>query len=202
MDIRPLFPIPLGIVDLDRNLTKAEMDFCKKQDTRSNLGNLTSLDNYILDNKQLQKLKKSFEEKVFDFFRNIYQPNDKVGIRITQSWINYSSTGQYHHKHAHPNSFISGVFYVDTNENDKIFFFNEKYSYLKIDPQEYHEYNSESWWMEAKKGRLYLFPSSLVHCVEEIKDPNHTRVSLSFNTFLTGNIGGNSYLTELILKDN
>jgi hypothetical protein len=36
---------------------------------------------------------------------------------ITQSWLNYTETNQYHHKHEHPNSLVSGVFYVNDMKN-------------------------------------------------------------------------------------
>ena len=46
-----------------------------------------------------------------------------IEIYITISWINYTETNQYHHAHSHPNSVISGVYYIETDESDTITFF-------------------------------------------------------------------------------
>ena len=46
MNIAGIFPQPIGMFDLDRKLTKKELDFIKGQDTYKNEGNTTSNDNY------------------------------------------------------------------------------------------------------------------------------------------------------------
>ena len=43
-------------------------------------------------------------------------------------------------------------------------------------------FNSLSWWLPTPAGRLYLFPSRLEHCVNEVQGTKD-RWSLSFNTF-------------------
>jgi uncharacterized protein (TIGR02466 family) len=122
-------------------------------------------------------------------------------LYITQSWANYTEQGQFHHKHAHPNSFISGVFYVQSdNAKDRIYFYKDGYSQLKVPPKEWNLYNSDSWWFEAITGRLVLFPSSLTHMVVAVESEK-TRVSLSFNTFLKGYVGSEDELTGLRLGD-
>ena len=40
-----------------------------------------------------------------------------IHLKITQSWINFTKKGEYHHPHAHPNSLISGVFYVEADKD-------------------------------------------------------------------------------------
>ena len=42
--------------------------------------------------------------------------------------------GEFHHKHNHSNSFLSGVFYVKVEEDmDQIMFFKEGYSQVKLE---------------------------------------------------------------------
>jgi hypothetical protein len=106
--IHNLFPIPVGIYKLDRDLTEQELVFIKGQETRPNMGNKTSKDNTILRNKELTKLRDFIETSVADYFKTIHNPKHNVSLRITQSWCNYTEPGQWHHKHAHPNSFVSG----------------------------------------------------------------------------------------------
>ena len=202
MNILTLFPTAVGKFTLDRELTKQELDYINKAERRPNQGNQTSVKNYVLKDKPMKKLGDFLLESANKYFSEVYRPKENVKLYITQSWLNYTGNGQYHHKHAHPNSFISGVFYpIADATKDKIFFYgNEHYKQIKLEPTDYNLYNSESWWLEAGTGILYLFPSSLTHMVSTL-DHEQTRVSLSFNTFLKGTIGENHSLTELLIEE-
>jgi uncharacterized protein (TIGR02466 family) len=198
--INNLFPTPVGIYKLDRDLTEKELGFIKGQKTRPNQGNTTSEDNIILRNKDLTKLRDFIETSVADYFKTIHNPKHNVNLRITQSWCNYTEPGQWHHKHAHPNSFVSGVFYPQANkETDKIYFYRDGYQMVKLPPEEWNVWNSESWWFEVSTGDLVLFPSSLTHMVETVQG-EATRISLSFNTFPVGVVGEEMDLTGLKLE--
>jgi len=201
MQLHNLFPIPIAFFDLDRELTELERKFIDKQKVRPNMGNASSEDNYVLENKNLSNLKSFFEDSIAEYFTATYNPRNDVKLAITQSWINYTKHGEYHHKHAHPNSVVSGVFYIQSdNTSDTIHFYNEKYHQIKFEPKEFNAYNSESWWFESIQGRLLLFPSSLAHMVETRASNEATRISLSFNTFPIVHIGDNIKLTELIIR--
>jgi len=195
--IHNLFPTPIGFYELNREFTKSESDFLLNQKSRSNMGNTTSIDNYICRSSKLKKLKQFFDESLLHYFTTVYRPKYDVIPRITQSWVNYTKPGEYHHKHAHPNSFISGVFYIQSDaEKDKIYFYKDGYQQIKVPAADWNEWNSESWWFEAITGKLILFPSSLTHMVETVQT-EQTRISLSFNTFLSGYIGDENDLTGL-----
>jgi len=144
------------------------------------------------------ELNKFMEAAVQEYLTAVYAPKNDTKMRITQSWCNYTKPGQFHHKHAHPNSFISGVFYLQTTAQDKIYFYREGYQQIKMPTDNWNVWNSESWWFEATKGRLILFPSSLTHMVETVKGDD-TRISMSFNTFPVGNVGDDAALTGLYL---
>lgn len=197
--IHNLFPTPVGIYEIEHKLNKKELSFIKNQDQRNNLGNTTSQDNKILFNKELSGLRKALENKLNVFFHEIYNPRREVSLRITQSWINYTNKGQYHHKHKHPNSFVSGIFYIETTSEDKVYFYNNSnLTNIKMTPINWNTWNSESWWFEATQNNLILFPSTLEHMVETVKS-EETRISLSFNTFLVGKLGEEQDLTALEL---
>jgi uncharacterized protein (TIGR02466 family) len=202
MAIENLFPQPVGIYRLDRNLTEREIQFIKGQETRPNTGNVTSKDNLILRRKTMTKLRDFIESKLTEYFDTVYNPKHKVNLRITQSWCNYTDPGQYHHKHAHPNSFISGVFYPQANhETDKIYFYRHGFQQIKLPPNKWNLWNSESWWFPVGTGDLILFPSHLEHMVESVQG-DQTRISLSFNTFPVGNIGNDIELTGLQIGES
>ena len=123
-----------------------------------------------------------------------------MSLRITQSWLNYTDTGQNHHRHPHPNSYISGVFYLNANpEVDKIYFFKEEYKQLLIDPQTFNLWNSTSWWLPVGTGDLLIFPSNLIHMVDNTIN-KETRISLAFNTFPVGLLGDEDHLDSLYLQ--
>ena len=199
--VNGIFPTPVYMSKLDRDLTKKELSFIDKSklDLHNNEGNKTSNDNYILNQKVFSKLKEDLDLRVQDYFKKVLSTTDAVTPYITQSWLNYTETKQYHHKHQHPNSLVSGVFYVNCHEElDKIKFFNDTYKTIKPEIKDWNLYNSESWWFTVKTGDIILFPSSLTHMVEN-KEGTNTRISLAFNVFIKGNIGNNKNLTELVL---
>ena len=199
--INGIFPTPVYMSKLGRELTKKELSFVDKSklDTYSNEGNKTSNDNYIINNKPLNSLKEELDVRVKDYCNKVLSTTDAVTPYITQSWLNYTETNQYHHKHTHPNSLVSGVFYINCHkEFDKIKFFKDGYQTIKPEVKDWNLYNSETWWFPVKTGDIILFPSSLTHMVET-KQGTNTRISLAFNVFIKGNIGNNKNLTELIL---
>jgi uncharacterized protein (TIGR02466 family) len=199
--INGIFPTPIYISKIDREFTKKELSFIDKSklDTFNNEGNTTSNDNYILNNKEFKNLKTELDLIVKDYFDKVISPSNNITPCITQSWLNYTETNQYHHKHAHANSLVSGVFYINSNEeHDKIKFFNDTYKTIRLEVKDWNLYNSESWWFPVKTGDIILFPSSLSHMVET-KQGDNTRISLAFNVFVKGTVGNNKQLTELIL---
>ena len=202
MNVLSLFSTPVARFSFPRKLTEQEFAFFTKQDCTPNEGNTTSTNKNILDCSDVKDVSDWIQEKTKQYFQEIHSPKNDIEIYITQSWLNYTEQGQYHHKHNHACSFVSGCFYVDTDsETDKIYFFNETYSnhnILQFDIKEYNAWNSTSWWIPVSTGDLILFPSSLTHMVAPKEAPG-TRVSLAFNTFLRGQLGNVDSLTGLYL---
>ena len=199
--INGIFPTPIYISKLDRELTTLELKFVdkSKKDFYKNEGNITSNNNYILNHKEFKNLKAYLDLIVKDYFEKVISPTDAIKPYITQSWLNYTETNQYHHKHSHPNSLVSGVFYINCHEeHDKIKFFNDSYKTIKPEIKDWNIWNSETWWFSVKTGDVILFPSSLTHMVET-KEGTNTRISLAFNVFIKGTVGNNKNLTELML---
>jgi uncharacterized protein (TIGR02466 family) len=199
VNVQPLFPTAVGFAKLDRELTKTETKILLELEQRPNEGNTSSQNYNVLNLPALKNLKTFMNTALQDYYQQVYQPRDNVKPYITLSWTNYTKPGQFHHKHAHPNSFVSAVFYIKTNPaTDKIHFYKDGYNQLDIPPADWNTYNSKSWWFQAEVGQLILFPSSLSHMVETVQGED-TRVSLSFNTFLQGTLGDEKELTRLSL---
>ena len=202
-NINGIFPTPIYISKLDKELTNKELLFIDKTklDVYKNEGNTTSNDNYILNHKAFKYLKEELDLKVRDYFEKVISSTEAITPYITQSWLNYTETNQFHHRHEHPNSLVSGVFYINCDEKfDKIKFYKKDiYSIIKPEVKDYNIWNSETWWFPVKTGDVILFPSSLTHMVET-KQGDNTRISLAFNVFIKGTVGNNKNLTELHLS--
>ena len=195
--MQQIFPEPVYVSTLDRALTKEELRTINKHKKK---GNITSNDNYVLENKTLKNLKKDLNKKVDDYFDKIICTDNPITPYITQSWINYTEPNQFHHRHSHSNSHISGVFYVSADKKiDSIKFYKAlPYEAIRPNIDKYNIFNSTSWKFPVETGNVFLFRSSLEHGVDR-KKGTMTRISLSFNVFFKG-ILKNRLGTELDLR--
>lgn len=200
MKLLSLFPTAIGVFELGREFTKTELKFINELDKRPNKGNQTSVDSHVFKSKKLAKLEDFCLQSAGKYIENVVVPKTDISLYITQSWVNYTEKQQYHHVHAHPNSYVSGVLFIQTDsEKDSLCFHSSHgYTQFKISSSNYNMFNSESWWVPAVSGTLLIFPSYLPHSVESVVS-DKTRISLSFNTFLKGNLGTQEDLTELII---
>ena len=165
-NIYSLFPTPVYFSKLNRKLTNKELSFIDKTklDVYKNEGNTTSNDSYILNHEEFKELKTDLELKIQDYFNKIILPKNNLTPYITQSWVNFTETNQFHHRHNHHNSFLSGVFYINCNEKfDKIKFYSDKFRFIEFDYKEFNLWNSGTWIFPIKTGDVVLFPSSLDH---------------------------------------
>jgi uncharacterized protein (TIGR02466 family) len=200
--IDSIFPIPIYQNNIGRPFSKKEKEFVLECEKFFNLnsGNTTSANNYVLDEEPMSDIKSFIQNCVQDYMNCIVKPRFDVNIRITQSWFNYTKPNQFHHKHSHPNSFISGVLYINADpEKDKIIFHSPYCNYmynLHCPSVELGDFNSNYVYFINQNGGLILFPSKTQHSVD-ITQSKETRISLAFNTFLNGEIGDDKSLTGL-----
>jgi len=203
MIIHPLFPQPVYFSKLERELTKEELKTINeyKKNTYKNVGNTTSNNNYVLENKTLKNLKKDLHTKIMDYFDKVICTDSLITPYITQSWINYTKRDQFHHKHNHPNSLVSGIFYIsaDKKVDSVIFYKPDTHETIELNVTKYNPFNSTSCKFPVETGNIFLFRSSLTHGVEK-KKGNNERLSLSFNIFIKGAVGNNKSLAQLTLK--
>lgn len=200
MILHSLFPTPVGKFELGREFTAEENTFVVNQPTTKNMGNTVSNDSYVFRHDTLSSLLAFVQESVNTYVKTIYAPKEDVRLRVTQSWLNYSKPGEWHHKHAHPNSFVSGVLYIKAaKERDRIYFYNDTYEQINMPTENFNLFNSKSWWLPVETGSLMLFPSSLTHSVATVQEEE--RISLAFNTFPVGYVGNEDSLTALHLRD-
>ena len=201
-----LFSTPIVSFEIDREFTKEEFDtvlsFSDK--TRSGLmGNRTTVGENVLDNPNLSDIKKFVNDSVNWYVDNIQKPKNKFDTYLTQSFVNLISDGQGHHVHMHPNSYLSGVLYIQANkDNDSITFLGEPAvcpKFLSLPTDDFNVFNSHRWSMPVWTGRLLIFPSHIPHQVNFVNN-SYERVSVAFNTFIRGQIGIEEEYTLLNLR--
>ena len=170
--IHLIFPTPIFQSDLDRPLTKEELNFINKikQKTYVNIGNKTSLNTKILNHRSFKKIKNQIDMALKQYLDFILKPKNDFKLYTTQSWLNTTNDSEYHHVHLHANSILSGVLYLQANpEVDSITFHKPKSDFFEISPTKYEVYNSGKWVFPVNTGLLFIFPSPLYHSVSTKK---------------------------------
>jgi len=198
-EIIPIFPTALYKNKINRSLEK-ELFYIENDQIKliKNKNNQFSKNTYILNEIQFFDLKKEIEYFLEDYFKVIINTNNNIKPYITQSWLNFTNTNESHHLHFHKNSYLSGVVYLNTQEDSITFYKPDYYERIHLSMNECNIYNCASVKVPIQTNDILIFPSSLHHSVD-VKKSKGTRISLSFNTFIKGNIGSKLETSELFL---
>ena len=196
-----IFPTGVGIYKDDKGPIINEIDFIRSLEKTNNQYNKISIENYLFELPAMKRIRETCLQAAQDFFEKTFSPNNKeCQLYITQSWANFTSINEKHHKHYHPNSIISGVYYINANAfRDKITFFRSSLdNRIEILPKRMNPFTMIGWSVPVETSDIICFPSQLEHAVPDITD-NYTRISVSFNTFIKGTIGSKKGMTALDL---
>lgn len=199
--IELLFPTPIMVDSLGRTITADELKFIQDNIVETISTGSTgqySRNDHILDSPELNNIKNIVVAQVQSYIDTVHKPMYKLTPYLTQSWILVSDQNDNHQPHIHPNSFLSGVVYISTNIDDSITFFSDSPRLLAIETEVYDKLNSSQWWLPVQENSIIIFPSQLTHTVSPVTGPK-PRISIPFNTFVRGKLGGNGKYTELIL---
>lgn len=198
--VLPLFSYPVMVCSENYQFTEAEEKYISELAMAENVGNSMSQNDRILEGSELSNLKAFIESQIAVYTNQILKMKEENEIYITQSWANKSKTNEFHPMHKHPNSILSGVLFVTGNEGDglppiRFHRVNDLFP-LEFEYEELNDFNTGCRWFEPVLGRLILFPSVLEHDVEK-NNSDIERITLSFNTFARGSIGGRPQLTQV-----
>jgi uncharacterized protein (TIGR02466 family) len=201
--LHEIFPTTVGKISLSDSLIETIISKWgeEKGHTIPNVKNYTGVNNYFLDNPKLLHIKEYLEVLLTSYLHEIYRPYSKdIEIYITQSWINIAQKGQGHHEHYHPNSILSAVIFLDIDKGDCTTFIKERdHLSLRLIPEEYTLGNSSSWKVgDVNTNDMLVFPSQLSHEAQSVKS-SRERITLAFNTFISGTVGDSTQLSELKL---
>jgi len=197
-----LFPVPVYCTEVFK-LTEEEVkvihDCCSFLSPNEAANNFNTGQRYILKDPKLQRFHQFLQEQINFYAYSVLNMAKETEFYITQSWANLNPKNSFHHLHKHPNSIISGIFFVTDNSNAlKLHKGLSNYMFpgFEFNRNKFNIVNGDSWRFPTKKNTLLIFPSQVEHQVEINKD-NHSRVSVSFNTFVKGMIGKENELSAL-----
>ena len=198
-ELLQIFPTPILITKYEGDLSKElkYVDNLPYKEQKSN-ANFKSKDTYLMEIEELKNIKNFFYESLNKYTKNISQSDQR--LVITQCWANKNPPGSKHHEHVHPNSILSGVFYLKQDKTLPPIQFNQSIQHvMKLDPKKYNNLNSETFLLPCVDGELLLFPSNLKHSVPTNLG-KEARISLSFNTFSVDTLGSKDNLTHLDIR--
>mgnify|MGYP003625215528 FL=1 len=191
-----IFPTPITVTKYKGSLTKElkyinTLEYIKQKDN----GNLQSKDVYLLKHKEFKNIKNFINKCIDKFTTKIYESDQK--LIVTQCWLNRNPKGSNHHRHCHPNSIISGVFYFKQNSKLPPIQFSKTLQYsMTLHTKKFNNLNSHTFYLPCTDGELVIFPSDLNHHVPT-NTSDEERISMSFNTFSIDVLGLENALTEL-----
>ena len=194
-----VFPTPVQIYKYENSIEK-ELKYIEGVEWKQQVANANfkTKDSYLTKHEQLKNLTSFFKECIDDYCNTII--NSEQRLVITQLWGNRNPKGSKHHEHVHPNSIISGVFYLRQDPKlPPIQFSKSNQDSMKLDPRKYNSYNAETFLLPCTSGELILFPSNLRHSVP-VNQGDEERISLSFNTFSIDALGSEENLTHLDIR--
>ncbi len=185
---KPIFKRPVDVSDVDLSSIK----------WAKNYNNWISESQNVLGQPEFAALAERVYDGICEYFYGVMQAKNNIEIYITESWFNKTEKGQSHHRHWHPNSLYSGIVYIDSEgETGRTRFITSQFDTVEYGVAESNLYNSRSWNIDAQVGSMLIFPSGVEHLVEEYNG-TRPRITLSFNTFVRGDINTDP-LTRLSL---
>tara|TARA_B110000116_G_scaffold36762_1_gene28798 strand:+ start:380 stop:1042 length:663 start_codon:yes stop_codon:yes gene_type:complete len=210
--IESIFPLPLYMTKRNSDLEHSERQDIKDvigegmydpNEGDSSGGNWTTHNSNIFNTK-LEKLKQFCDKHITNYVEETLNPKEDVNYYITQSWLSITNPGEWHPHHRHANSIISGVFYIDTEDTDRITWvdpnIDQKEKGPQTEPKEINKWNGQEWSFAVEKNLLLLFPSWMTHYVPINKsDRNEPRMTIAFNTYANGRFGNKANRNELFL---
>lgn len=205
--VLPLFSMPFYKSELGEP-TKQALDFCHNTEyVRYKADNgWVSRNKYVLESKELVETKAMIMREFNIFMHNILSFEDKYQFYITNSWIQKISTGDYTHQHAHENSLVSGVYYLEVFEDSGDFTVEKSFDTMNILPtfitfnfREPNPLNSLSWTIRPRNGTFVLFPSHMSHNAGVNRNPKE-RYCIAFNSYVRGVFGTTDGVSDLVLR--
>ena len=184
-----MFSVPLGKYVRKDPLEEEIINYVKNIDWAKNLQNGIGKNFQLFEDETFSSIKEFCEQCVYAYYNNLLGKKSK--LRISLSWANRTKPGEGHHVHKHPNSIISGVFYLNDSPESKINLaspFEDMTQMHDINKEgaELNQFNWSEYYYTPQKNTCILFPSYIRHYVNK-NTSDEDRYSIAFNTFFDYN---------------
>jgi len=195
--LHQLFAVPL--YETQFSVKASVLEFVKSQEYVRYAYSYMSEGN-VLACDEMKEVRDFITSQVEHYFYNICGMDYDVKPELTSSWANIHIQNDWTLRHSHPNSIISGVWYLSTSEETGSLLIHREDglfgNQIDFNRRENNYLNSEPVYLRPNVGTLYLFPSTLKHSVDANLDTNE-RISLAFNYMMRGVV--NSYNVKMKL---
>jgi uncharacterized protein (TIGR02466 family) len=133
----------------------------------------------IINDKKFKSLNDWIVKNVKEYSLKLKYKNNFL---CKEAWFNVYKKYDYQEFHNHPSFTLSAVYFLKSSEKDARIFFNlDPFSDAnkpEIDPDFF--ITSSMIHYDPVPGRLLIFRSNLLHCVER-QESNDLRISLAYN---------------------
>lgn len=139
----------------------------------------------IVSHPEVEQVSIFISSVVQTYATDILGMPEKPTVYFNDSWFTINRKYSFHPAHDHLPGVISGVYYVQAEEDDAPLTFhdlNKEGGWIVSDLKGavFNEFTSRTWKLIPKTGRLVLFPSYVRHSVDQhLLD--RERITISFN---------------------
>jgi uncharacterized protein (TIGR02466 family) len=121
-------------------------------------------------------------ERILEFLKIGYER-----FEITACWANALAPGASHKIHAHPNNYLSGIYYVSTFDSANTVNFHDprpQTGVVRPPVTELTGGNTDQVVVQVEDGTMLFFPAWLEHSVDA-NQSKQERISVSFNVMFS-----------------
>jgi uncharacterized protein (TIGR02466 family) len=131
-----------------------------------------------------------FEVKNLNLTERILRCSEEYSARtgfhttsqICNSWVNIEGKNSYLKKHSHPNCVLSGVIFVNCDDQSRPLYFYNPNPYVTYTKAKFTTDCTYEWYrFSPQRGDMLIFPSWLHHGSNEERNLSEGRTVISFN---------------------
>ncbi len=173
--------------DLEKRIQQLKLEDPAGTSNSNNLGWHSVADFHMQSAPEVKQLNQLILAAIGNYLKQYDKTFDLIDFNVRiHSWANVNAFGGSNLMHCHPNSLISGTYYVKVPPKNvpKIRFLNVNGAqYLKNISDLGGNFIKDSYAFSPSAGDLVLFPSNLWHSVDT-NQSEHERISIAFNAYL------------------
>jgi uncharacterized protein (TIGR02466 family) len=125
-------------------------------------------------------LRKNIQYHIDNYINSLGDFHRKVSI--SNFWFNISNKGDFNFPHSHPGSIISGVFYIESEGDSILRFYNNHYLVSNfMTSNNSNEMSFTGYDVVCEKSTLMLWPSHVIHG-NPLQTTEGLKIAVSFNT--------------------